>query len=75
MAIARDLSLTGRNYHEMVGDEESGKDASQWLILARSPSHFGPLLHDNRWFPLQGPADTRPWTDDFSNILRIFKWN
>jgi len=50
-------------------DEESGKAASEWLIMARSPEDLRRL--DSRWIaPSVDPA-TGVWRDDYSNILSV----
>jgi len=32
------------------------------------------LAQNPRWRALQGHAESDVWTDDFSNILRVFRW-
>ena len=56
--------------------EEVGKIGSSWVILARRQEHFSGLAADTEhWRVLQPRPDVGVWTDDFSNILRVFKWN
>jgi len=56
---------------ELVRD---GKLPSRWVVMARDPKDFGALARDPRWQILP-PAPDRPvWTDDFSNILSVFRW-
>ena len=51
-----------------------GKEPSQWVVLARRPQDFGPLAQDARWHALTPTPDSRAWTDDYSDIVSIFKW-
>lgn len=48
-----------------------GKDASIWVVLARSPEDLKPLTVDDRWETLEPPDNFRVWTDDFSNIFSV----
>lgn len=38
------------------------------MVLAREEADFGPLLENSRWNTVSA-GDTRPWTDDYSNIV------
>ena len=51
-----------------------GKEASQWVILARARVDLGALPADQRWQELSAHADYSLWTDDFSNIISLLKW-
>ena len=56
-------------------EEKQGKFASSWVVMARRPEDLGKLLQDTRWAPLPGERGARVWTDDFSNILSLIRWN
>jgi spermidine synthase len=73
--IAEGLGLYGLIQGD-DGEEEPGKAASTWVLLARQPRDFTPLgrLYRNRWSMLAGSEAVAAWTDDFSNLLRVFKW-
>jgi len=55
-------------------DRVRGKDPSEWLVMARDSRAFDALAQNPRWRLLQGRAESDVWTDDFSNILRVFRW-
>jgi hypothetical protein len=55
-------------------EQEAGKEASHWLVMARQPADLSRLRRDARWHPVSGRRQTRVWTDDFSNLLTAFKW-
>jgi spermidine synthase len=55
-------------------DPVGGKDPSEWLVMARNSPAFDSLAQDPRWRVVQGRIDADVWTDDFSNILRVFRW-
>ncbi len=54
-------------------DPVRGKDPSEWLVMARNSPAFNDLAQNPRWRVVQG-RDSDVWTDDFSNILRVFRW-
>jgi len=73
LAQAARLTILARDDSE--ADLPRGKEESHWVIFARQRSDLGLLLKDARWFPVSAPAGAKPWTDDFSNILSVFRWN
>jgi spermidine synthase len=66
--LARDQGLTALMRQDGFSDSKNGFEASEWVVMARSPERLKQLARDTtRWKPLV--ADSRPaWTDDFSNI-------
>jgi hypothetical protein len=77
-ALARDAGLvclidedTGVTHAQF----DQGKLASQWVVMARTKADLGELGTDSRWAPLEAPSGTQVWTDDYSNLIRIVKWN
>ena len=54
---------------------DAGKLASHWVAMARSRADLGALATDPRWTPMPVPPGTKVWTDDYSNLLRVIKWN
>jgi spermidine synthase len=58
-----------------VKDDTPGKLSSTWVLVANKESDFGELLDDKRWEPVDPRPDVGVWTDDYSNLLRIFRWN
>src|SRR6266511_2173700 len=55
-------------------DLAHGKEESHWVVLARRTSDLGRLAKTSRWLAVRGNARTGVWTDDFSNVLSVFKW-
>jgi hypothetical protein len=57
-------------------DDVPGAVEASWAILARRTEDFGDLASDSRWTETR--LDTEPavsaWTDDFHNLLSVFKW-
>jgi len=50
------------------------KDPSEWVVMAQHSPAFETLAQNPRWRPLEARAEADVWTDDFSNILRVFRW-
>jgi hypothetical protein len=75
--LAADAGLACLRQHDtFVTEEEArqGKYRSDWVILARRETDFGELRDDARWEPVPTRPGARVWTDDYSNILQVFKW-
>ena len=52
-----------------------GKTPSQWVLMSRERSQLQPLFDDPRWSEIRSSPSVRGWTDSYSNILSVFKWN
>lgn len=72
LALSRNLSCLARD--DTSPSQTPGKEASEWVVLARRAEDFGALATDTRWHTLRGDLHDRVWTDDYSNIVNIFKW-
>jgi hypothetical protein len=61
--------------HGGAGDVRGAVEAS-WALLARRPEDFGDLASDPRWTAaaLDPELGVGTWTDDFHNLLSVFKW-
>ena len=74
-ALAEDGRYARMVQHGDTGDIRGGVEAS-WAILARRPEDFGEMAYDPRWTAAH--LDVEPavaaWTDDFHNLLSVFKW-
>jgi spermidine synthase len=70
--LARDAGLACRVQVD-EGDEFNGRSPSVWVVMARTEADLGPLAQDPRWQRLKGDGGA-VWTDDYSNLLRVFKW-
>jgi spermidine synthase len=73
--LAGDAGLAGL-IEEDESEETKGVASSTWAVLARTPEALGRLAHDARWTAAEREANPRVgvWTDDFHNLLSVFKW-
>jgi hypothetical protein len=73
-AGAADLGVPAR--HRVKGttkeDRPKGFFGSSWAAIARDSVALEAL--PPTWLPLTPPAGFRGWTDDYSNVLSVFRW-
>ncbi len=55
-------------------DPVRGKDPSEWAVMAQHSPALDNLVANPQWRVLRPQTETDAWTDDFSNILRVFRW-
>lgn len=74
-AIARDLGLKASLVNDGMTDEEKdrGKQPSIWVYVARNAKDFHGLDRDGE--PIASESTAPAWTDDFSNVLSVFRPN
>ena len=76
-ALARDAGYVAYSRDDLdltESDRLWGKSASQWVVVARAADDLKMLAQNPRWHRLTGLPQFL-WTDDFSNILRVFRCN
>ena len=71
--LADESGLAGRLCDDEE-DDEIGKYGTTWVLLARKETDFGGLSRNNAWKKIESRETVNVWTDDFSNILSVFKW-
>ncbi|MDF0644951.1 MAG: fused MFS/spermidine synthase [Nitrospira sp.] len=72
--LAETLNLSGLKQFG-VSDDAIHRFAADIVLLAREKEAFGSLGTDPRWTPLQRVPSVGIWSDDFSNVAQIIKWN
>jgi hypothetical protein len=75
-ALAADAGLTGYDWQDFqISDEDrrDGKEISEWIVLSQRAGVARQLERNRRWEPLP-PSDGILWTDDFSNLLMVLRW-
>lgn len=75
--LARNLNLVAITRSDEYGEDygELGKASSTWVLLAREEGDLYPLAENPEWRSFSDNEVGPLWTDDFSNIWSIFKWN
>jgi spermidine synthase len=74
--LAENAGLEGRLVQHDDSPESEGAARSTWAVLARTREALGGLARDERWTTATLEVDPRvgTWTDDFHNLLSVFKW-
>jgi hypothetical protein len=48
--------------------------SSTWVVLAERARNLGDLRENSRWEDVPTDPSQGPWTDDFSNIVGVIRW-
>ena len=75
--LASSLNLTAlarRDMRVTAVEQADGKLPSEWVAMARHKEVLGEFLADPRWELLAGRSSADLWTDDYSNVLRVIRW-
>ncbi|HEU0251881.1 MAG TPA: fused MFS/spermidine synthase [Pyrinomonadaceae bacterium] len=72
--LAKSRNLSGVSMLDMEPAKPGGKDPAHWVVMARNSADYGALASDPLAKPLVSENADDVWTDDFSNILSVFKW-
>jgi hypothetical protein len=75
-ALANDAGLVcvlGDDTGVTEAQIDAGQLPSKWVVMARSRADLGQIGKEARWVAVQPGA--KVWTDDYSNLLTIIKWN
>jgi hypothetical protein len=71
-ALAHSRNLIGVSLLDMTPTQPNGKDPSHWVVLAREAADLGTITKEPNAKSLTSAG--KVWTDDFSNIITVFKW-
>ena len=52
----------------------TGKLASQWMVMTRTPADLGELASTPHWQAAAVDPKMPVWTDDYSSLLRVIQW-
>ncbi|HYV29387.1 MAG TPA: fused MFS/spermidine synthase [Candidatus Eisenbacteria bacterium] len=55
-------------------EQSRGKFASTWVLMARQRSDFAELMSQPRWHDFPRGFTRRRWTDDYSSVVDIIRW-
>jgi hypothetical protein len=72
--VSNDVGLIALAQEDTT-DIRAGKLPSRWIVMARAKEDLGALSSDARWTPLSSDPASRVWSDDYSSILTVFKWD
>jgi hypothetical protein len=72
LAKTRNLICVG--FDDRDEDISIGKEASTWVVMARSQADLGLLSNKSNWQVVPENARVRVWSDDYSNLLQVLRW-
>jgi hypothetical protein len=79
--IAQDQGWVAFDESDNIEDNQTmpGKERSEWVVLARRAEDLGELQarapKKAPWLPAQENPKVGIWSDDYSNLLGVFRWN
>jgi hypothetical protein len=71
---ARLVALTRNDTVVPAQERALGKSPSIWLVMARRADDLAKLAGDPHWQPSRGNDRQAVWTDGYSSILSVFRW-
>jgi hypothetical protein len=73
--VAGELGLSALHQTDASTSEaiEAGHSSSQWVLVARDGVDLDAVADDDRWTVLGDGDGTPLWTDDFSDVLSVFR--
>jgi len=75
LAKSANLTCLNNNDAELSAAQiDNGKLPSEWVVMARRAEDLGNLARDPHWRAVNGRVERNIWTDDFSNIMSVFRW-
>ncbi len=75
-ALVMDAELVALSRFDEAGDlRKLGKSSANHLVAAHRIEDLGDLPRRAGWHRVSRPADVRPWTDDYSNLLSLIRWH
>lgn len=61
--------------HRQPASAGQFRASSVWVVIGRTEQDLAPFSGDSRWKQMQARDVAAVWTDDFSNVLSVFKWH
>jgi hypothetical protein len=68
------VCLAQQDLNPRADEKLRGAAPSHWLVLARQRQAVAKLLRRGSWRDVPGRPDRPVWTDDYSNLLGVLKW-
>jgi hypothetical protein len=72
--LAGSRNLTALSLLDLSPSQPNGKDPSHWVALTRNSRDLGNLVNEPNARLMVSNSTQHLWTDDFSNIISVFKW-
>src|SRR5262249_35486172 len=79
LAIVDRIDVTDTDEAEGRAADAEEYMSSEWVVMAKDPAALDALLarktpRNREWKRLEAKSETVPWSDDYSNILGVFRF-
>ncbi len=77
-ALANDANLlcySRQDLRKSNTEEEEGKFPSHWIMMGKDCPPIRKVARRKLWFQIKKSDSKYLWTDNYSNVLNIYKWN
>ena len=75
--LAHDAGLVGLDQNEVTippNEQNQGRMASHWVVLARQRADLSRLAERPGWQPLTRQRRATVWTDDYTELISLLRW-
>ena len=73
-AVSLDEGLSAFIRHD-DNEEPTGKAASDYVAAVREVTDLESIPNKEDWEEGKKPTDLKSWTDDYSNMMSVIRWN
>lgn len=72
--LAKSRNLVCLGFDDREENIGLGKEASTWVVMARTREDLGLLGSKSNWQIVPENARVKVWRDDYSNLLQVLRW-
>lgn len=72
--LAKSRNLICLGFDDQSENQRIGKEASTWVVMARTREDLGMLTTQPNWQAVPESARVKVWRDDYSNLLQVLRW-
>ncbi len=72
--VAKTRNLICVGFDDRDENLSIGKEASTWVVMARSREDLGLLAAKDHWQVVPENTRVKVWRDDYSNLLQVLRW-
>jgi len=76
--LAADARASAWMLDNTIITEEQAKEGclpSTWIVVTCDPADVASITSDSHWTAIHPDRRVGVWTDDFSNLVRVLRWN
>jgi hypothetical protein len=76
--LAADARASAWMFDDTTTTTDQAKEGclpSIWIVVTRDPADAASITNDSRWIAIHPDRRVGVWTDDFSNLVRVLRWD